>query len=48
MSLLDSSRDAVAYVHDGMHVYANSSYLRLFGYEGNTVTSLKDFPCSTS
>ena len=45
MSLLDSSRDASAYVHDGMHVYANSgcSVMR-----GNTVTSLKDFLCSAS
>lgn len=29
-SLLDSSRDAVAYVHEGMHVYSNASYLDLF------------------
>lgn len=32
-SLLDSSRDPIAYVHDGMHVYANRAYLELFGYE---------------
>lgn len=31
--LLESSRDAVAYMHDGMHVYVNSAYLTLFGYE---------------
>jgi diguanylate cyclase (GGDEF)-like protein/PAS domain S-box-containing protein len=31
--LLDSSVDAIAYVHDGMHIYANRSYLALFGYE---------------
>ncbi|MBI2381912.1 MAG: EAL domain-containing protein [Gammaproteobacteria bacterium] len=31
--LLDSSRDAIAYIHDGMHIYANKSYLDLFGYE---------------
>jgi diguanylate cyclase (GGDEF)-like protein/PAS domain S-box-containing protein len=30
-TLLDSSRDAVAYVHEGMHVYANASYLERFG-----------------
>ncbi|PCI73498.1 MAG: hypothetical protein COB38_00060 [Gammaproteobacteria bacterium] len=30
--LLDSSRDAIAYIHDGMHVYANKAYLELFGY----------------
>ncbi len=29
-SLLDSSRDAIAYVHEGMHVYSNQSYLELF------------------
>jgi len=32
-SLIDSSRDAIAYVHDGMHIYANLAYLRMFGYE---------------
>ncbi|MBM95748.1 MAG: hypothetical protein CMI09_07870 [Oceanospirillaceae bacterium] len=32
-SLLESSRDAVAYIHDGMHIFANSAYLKLFGYE---------------
>ena len=31
--LLDSSRDAIAYVHEGMHIYVNSSYLALFGYD---------------
>jgi len=31
--LLDSSVDAIAYVHDGMHIYANRAYLDLFGYE---------------
>ena len=30
--LLESSMDAIAYVHDGMHVYANAPYLQLFGY----------------
>ncbi|MCB1640780.1 MAG: diguanylate cyclase, partial [Xanthomonadales bacterium] len=32
-SLLDSSRDPIAYVHDGMHVYANRAYLEIFGFE---------------
>ena len=32
-SLLDSSRDAIAYVHEGMHVYSNASYLDLFGLQ---------------
>ncbi len=31
--LLDSSVDAIAYVHDGMHIYANRTYLELFTYE---------------
>lgn len=31
-ALLDSSRDAITYVHDGMHIYANSAYLELFGF----------------
>ncbi len=29
--LLDSSKDAIAYVHDGMHIYANKAYIELFG-----------------
>lgn len=31
--LLESSVDAIAYVHDGMHIYANRAYLELFTYE---------------
>ena len=31
--LIDSSRDAIAYVHDGAHIYANNAYLKMFGYE---------------
>ncbi len=31
--LLDNSRDAIAYLHDGMHIYANQAYIALFGYE---------------
>jgi diguanylate cyclase (GGDEF)-like protein/PAS domain S-box-containing protein len=31
--LIDSSRDAIAYVHDGMHIYANKAYLKMFGYD---------------
>jgi len=30
-NLLTSSRDAVAYVHEGMHVFANPAYMELFG-----------------
>ncbi len=32
-SLLDSSRDPIAYVHEGMHVRANKAYLEMFGFE---------------
>jgi diguanylate cyclase (GGDEF)-like protein/PAS domain S-box-containing protein len=31
-SLIDSSRDPIAYIHDGMHIRANDSYLQMFGY----------------
>jgi len=31
--LLDSSRDAIAYITDGMHIYANNAYMDLFGYD---------------
>jgi len=31
-TLLDSSRDAIAYIHEGMHVYSNQSYIELFGF----------------
>jgi len=30
--LLESSREAIAYLHQGLHIYANPSYLELFGY----------------
>lgn len=31
--LMESSRDAIAYVHEGMHIFANSSYLEMFGFQ---------------
>lgn len=31
--LLDSSRDAIAYVEDGMFLYANASFAERFGYD---------------
>ncbi len=31
--LLETSRDAISYVHDGMHIHANPAYLEMFGYE---------------
>lgn len=32
-ALLDSSRDPIAFVHEGMHVRANRAYLDMFGFE---------------
>jgi diguanylate cyclase (GGDEF)-like protein/PAS domain S-box-containing protein len=32
-TLLDSSRDPISYIHEGMHIYCNLSYLEIFGYE---------------
>ena len=32
-ALIDSSRDSIAYVHDGAHIYANNAYLHMFGYD---------------
>lgn len=31
--LLESSRAAIAYVHEGMHIHANEHYLKLFGFD---------------
>lgn len=30
--LIDSSRDPIAYIHEGMHIRANQAYLEMFGY----------------
>ncbi len=32
-ALISSSRDPIAYVHEGMHIRANQAYLEMFGYE---------------
>lgn len=32
-ALIESSRDPIAYVHEGMHIRANSAYLDMFGFE---------------
>lgn len=32
-TLIESSRDPIAYIHDGMHIRANDSYLQMFGYQ---------------
>lgn len=31
--LLDSSRDAIAFIQDGLYLYANDSFAELFGYQ---------------
>jgi len=31
--LLDSSRDAIAFIQDGLYLYANESFAELFGYQ---------------
>jgi diguanylate cyclase (GGDEF)-like protein/PAS domain S-box-containing protein len=31
--LLNSSRDPIAYIHEGMHIFANQSYQDIFGYD---------------
>lgn len=47
-SLIESSRDPIAYIHDGMHIRANESYLQMFGYadfdelEGMPILDLVD------
>jgi multidomain signaling protein FimX len=30
--LIDSSREPIAYIHEGMHIRANQAYLEMFGY----------------
>lgn len=32
-ALLDSSRDPIAFLHEGLHVRANKAYLDIFGYD---------------
>jgi diguanylate cyclase (GGDEF)-like protein/PAS domain S-box-containing protein len=47
-NLLASSKDAVAYVHEGMHVFANQAYMDLFGntdvdeLEGTSIIDMVD------
>lgn len=40
--LLENSEKAIAYIHEGMHVFANASYIALFGYE--EMSELEDLP----
>ncbi|WP_320821576.1 EAL domain-containing protein [Reinekea sp.] len=39
--LLESSVDAIGYVHEGMHIYANPNYMQLFGY-----LDIEDLQCT--
>lgn len=32
-ALIESSRDSIAYVHEGMHIRANGAYLEMFGFD---------------
>ncbi len=41
-ALIDGSREAVCYSHDGIHTETNRAYLALFGY--NDATELADVP----
>lgn len=41
-ALMESSRDAIAYIHDGMHVLANDAYLQRFGY--GSFEEMQDMP----
>jgi len=34
--LLENIQEAIAYIHEGVHAYANPAYLRLFGYENRS------------
>ena len=40
--LMESSRDAIAYISDGMHIHANLVYVNMFGFE--TVEDLESIP----
>ncbi len=33
--LMESSRDAICYLHEGMHTYANEKYIEKFGYSNS-------------
>jgi len=41
-SMIEASLDAIGYVQDGMHMDANSAYLRLFGFD--QLETLKETP----
>jgi len=41
-NLMESSRDAIAYISDGMHIHANRVYVSMFGFE--VVEELESIP----
>jgi len=41
-TLTETARDAIAYIHQGMHVYANPAYVSLFGF--NNADELEGLP----
>ncbi|WP_251359225.1 EAL domain-containing protein [Kangiella sp. TOML190] len=38
--LLDSSKDAIAYIAEGMHIYTNPTYSERFGYDNDDLIAL--------
>jgi diguanylate cyclase (GGDEF)-like protein/PAS domain S-box-containing protein len=52
--LLESARDAIAYIHQGLHIYANRSYLEMFGkhdfseLEGTSILELMTIEAGAS
>ncbi|NVJ66853.1 MAG: EAL domain-containing protein [Gammaproteobacteria bacterium] len=38
--LLDSSKDAIAYIAEGMHIYTNPTYSERFGYDNDDLVAL--------
>lgn len=38
--LLDSSKDAIAYIAEGMHIYTNPTYSERFGYDSDDLIAL--------
>lgn len=42
VGLVDSSREAIAFVQDGMHVHVNGAYLQMFGFSDQS--EIEDLP----
>jgi len=41
-SLMNTSKDAIAFIHEGMHIHANDAYLELFGF--NVIDDIEALP----